>query len=750
MAAVRRGLVSLVLLSLLVFAAAPLNAQNAQDTAPEIRIARTAGLIVMDGDLSDAGWQGATRVDTFYETNPGDNVPPKVKTVAYVTYDEKFFYAAFEFFDPDISKLRAPFGDRDNVASYTDYGGVILDTQGANRTAIEYLVNPRNIQYDAVQDDSSGEDSSPDYYWESATKIEKDRWVLEIRIPFSTLRYSHANPQTWGILLYRNYPREFRYQMFTSKLPRGGNCFICRSAKLTGLENLPPGGHLIVAPYVTAKEEGVPRGDVGTPLVNKPIRGDGGVDAKWTPNQSTALDATLNPDFSQIESDVAQIATNERFALFFPEKRPFFLEGLQLFSTPIQAVYTRSITSPRWGVRATGKIDSNEYTALVGTDRGGGSVILPGPNGSDFAPQDFDSFVGIGRIRHNIGRSFVSFLGTDREVRGGGYNRVYGPDFQWVTEHDTVTGQFLVSNTRNPNRPDLSEEWTGQTRNSHAADVWYSHSTATWDWFTEYKDFGDGFRAEDGFVPQVGYRENYDEVGYTFRPTGLINRLRIFSIADYQAERDGSLISRRVSIGTGMDGQRNSFFQFRGSFDRVRSGSETFPRRQFLFTVQISPSREISQISLDGWIGEEVDFANSRPGTGANINLNATIRPTAHLEFAANASRRWLNVDAGSLGSGRLFTATVARLRSTYTFTARTFLRVIGQYVETKRDPTLYLSPVNVKNADFSASVLFAYKLNWQTVMFLGYGDNRTLVEGDRYAKAGRQFFLKLSYALQM
>ena len=131
---------------------------------------------------------GELRKTSYNETNPGDNVPPKVKTVAYVTYDEKFFYAAFEFFDPDISKLRAPFGDRDNVPSYTDYGGVILDTHGAFRTAIEYLVNPRNIQYDAVQDDSSGEDSSPDYYWESATKIEKDRWVLEIRIPFSTLR----------------------------------------------------------------------------------------------------------------------------------------------------------------------------------------------------------------------------------------------------------------------------------------------------------------------------------------------------------------------------------------------------------------------------------------------------------------------------------------------------------------------------------------------------------------------------------
>src|SRR6266508_3396910 len=211
-----------------------------------------------------------------------------------------------------------------------------------------------------TRETTTGRDSC----WDSAARITKDGWVLEIRVPFSSLRYPRSDKQTWGILLYRNYPRDFRYQMFSAKLPRGGNCFICRSNRLTGLENLPPVGHLIVAPYATAKEDAVPRGDLGSSLVNKPIRGDGGVDAKWTPNQHNAIDAALNPDFSQGESDVAQIAANQRFALFYPEKRPFFLEGLELFSSPIQAVYTRSITSPRWGVRATGKFDSNHYTAF--------------------------------------------------------------------------------------------------------------------------------------------------------------------------------------------------------------------------------------------------------------------------------------------------------------------------------------------------------------------------------------------------
>jgi hypothetical protein len=720
---------------------------------PEIRIHRAAGPITVDADLSDPGWQGAEKIETWYETNPGDNVAPRVKTIGYLTYDDKALYAAFEFFDPEPSRIRAPYGDRDAVPSYTDYGGIILDTRNDQRTGLLLLANPRGIQYDAITDDTTGnEDSSPDFYWDAAAKITSEGWILEMRVPFSSLRYPAGDPQTWGILLYRNYPRDFRYQMFSAKLPRGSNCFICRSNVLTGLEHLPPAGHLIVAPYVTAKQDAVPLGDLGSSLVNKPIRGDGGVDAKWTPNVNTAIDATLNPDFSQVESDVAQIAVNQRFALFYPEKRPFFLEGLELFSTPIPAVYTRSITSPRWGIRATGKFDSNQYTAFVAEDRGGGSVILPGPNGSSFADQDFSSFVGMARMRHDFGKSFVSFLATDREVKGGGYNRVYGPDFQWrAGEHDTVTGQFLLSNTETPNRPDLSDQWTGQKLDSHAGDIWYSHSDVHWDWYTEYKNYGDGFRADDGFVPQVGFHENYNEAGYTLRPTHFpISRWRAFFVADYQADTDGHLISRDISPGFNMDGIWNSFTRIRWAFDRVRSGPTTFPRSQLVYYTQFSPNRWISQIILQGTAGQQIDFDNSRAGTGADINLQATIRPTDHLALSPVAARSFVNVDLrDGRGSRRLFTADIARLKAVYTLTSRAFVRLIGQYITTRRDPTLYTSVVTERDGSFTASALFAYKLNWQSVLYVGYGDNRTLLEDDHWAKASHQFFLKLSYAFQ-
>ncbi len=727
---------------------------------PEIHITCAAGTITVDGDLSDPGWRGATRVDTWIETRPGDNVPAKVRSVGYITYDDRYFYAGFEFYDPDPAKIRAPYADRDEISEAIDYGGVVLDTRNDGRTGVLFLATPRGVQYDSVTNDATGnEDSSPDFYWDSAGRITNDGWVLEIRVPFSSLRYAGGGPQTWGIMLFRNYPREFRYQLFSMPLPRGSNCFVCRANTLTGLDGLPSGDHVVVAPYFSAKQEALPRGDPGTPLVNGPTDVTGGVDAKWVPNPDHAFDATINPDFSQVESDVAQISANERFALLYPEKRPFFLEGTELFSTPIQAVYTRAITSPRWGVRATGKSGDTAYTALVVDDRGGGSAILPGPDSSSFANQDFASRVAVARVRRDVGASFVSFLATDREISGGGANRVFGPDFQWrPNAADTVTGQILFSTSRTPNRPDLAPQWDGRTLSGGGADVWWSHSTRHFDASAEVKAFGEGFRADAGFVPQVGFRESYAEVGYSWLPTGFFSRVRVFALADPMWDNDGGSLRNLVAAGVNVEGRWNSLAKVWVYADRWRVGPPgvdpaTFreiPQTQLRVSVQASPSQVLSGISLDGVIGEQIDFANARPGRGATLTLALTSRTTDHLALRLDASRRWIDVRPGEGGPARrLFTAQVERLKATCTFNARSYARLIAQYTRTDSNPVLYRDPVDARSGSLTGSALLAYKVNWQTVLFLGYGDERTLDTDGNLQRSGRQFFLKASYALQ-
>jgi hypothetical protein len=746
----------LLLLAGVAFPSSRLLAQAADAPQEPLHISRATGPIEVDGRLGDPGWSGATRVEMFYETNPGDNVEPKVKTVAWLTYDDRFFYAAFDFSDPDPGSIRAPLAEHDALANYTDYGGVILDTRNDGKTAMEFLANPRGIQYDAITNDSSGEDSSPDFYWDSAAQLTPTGWTLEIRIPFSSLRYKSVDVQTWGILLYRNWPRAFRYQMFNSKLPRGSSCFICHEQKMTGMTGLPSGNHLVLAPYATGAEQSLPQGDVvGNPLTRQSPKWEAGLDAKWTPNANTAIDATINPDFSQVESDVAQISANQRFALFYPEKRPFFLEGLELFSTPIQAVYTRTITAPRWGARATGVLDGALYTVLVAEDRGGGSVVLPGPNSSDLVPQDFASRVAFGRVRKDFGTSFGSFLLTDREIEGGGYNRVLGPDFQWRPEgDDTITGQLLLSQSQTPDRPDLTPEWNGRSLSSHAGYLEWSHSTRTWDWDLQRLDIGDEFRADVGFVPQVGVRSSTAALGRSFWvEEGPFRRIHPFLRVIDTEGTDGSLLLRRYDPAIEFQGLWNGYMSFERRTDRVRAGDRLFDADYYVVNVQMSPSQRIGDVALAVTSGGDVDFANQRPARSLSLDLQGTVRPTDHLSLQLNGDRRWLDVSPTGTGprNARLFTATVARVKATYVFTSRASLRLIVQRVRTTRDAALYDPAQDVlgREEDVAGSALFSYKINWQTVLFLGYSDDRSLGVDDQLAPAGRTLFFKISYAFQ-
>jgi hypothetical protein len=357
----------------------------------------------------------------------------------------------------------------------------------------------------------------------------------------------------------------------------------------------------------------------------------------------------------------------------------------------------------------------------------------------------------IGRFRHDIGKSFLSTLFTAREIDGGGHNRVFGPDFRWqVTEHDVITGQLLFSNSHTPDRPDLADEWNGQKLSGHAAELWWYRQTKSWDYFTLYNDIGDDFRADNGFVPQVGFRRGYAEVGRSFYPEDKpVTRLRLFTSSQYSEDRYGNLLLREIVPGFGFDALWNSFVRVEFRFDEVLAVDQVFKRQRIRPTLLVRPGGIFSQLFLRATLGDEVDFANDRLGEGATLELGLNIRPTDHLELAIDTNRRWLDVVTEEGLARRLFTAEVQRLRATYTLNARSWVRLIGQWVGTDRDPRLYIDEVDARSRSFGGSAVFAYKLNWQTVLFVGYGDNRELDDLDRLEPADRQLFLKLSYAFQ-
>jgi len=272
----------------------------------------------------------------------------------------------------------------------------------------------------------------------------------------------------------------------------------------------------------------------------------------------------------------------------------------------------------------------------------------------------------------------------------------------------------------------------------------WNHSSKTWDWVLQFQDIGDAFRADLGFLPQVGIRDVTAIVGWTARPeSGLVRRIRpYFRLRNLEATDGSGLVLRRLSPGIDFEGAWSSFLEIEERSDRVLAGNRLFDINYVVGTLSLSPSQAVGGVELDVTLGDDVDIAGLRLGKGGTVALQGTLRPTDHLALVLNGSRRWL--DVSPTGSGpktqRLFTADVARLKATYTFSSRAFLRLIGQRTEVTQ---------NGRAESFSSSALFAYKINWQTVLFLGLGDERALSSDDRLEPTGREVFLKVSYAFQ-
>ena len=373
-------------------------------------------------------------------------------------------------------------------------------------------------------------------------------------------------------------------------------------------------------------------------------------------------------------------------------------------------------------------------------DRGGGLTIIPGPLGNDFAPTDFRSYDAIGRLRHDLGSSFVGAVFTDREIRGGGHNRVIGPDFQWRrNDSDALTGQLLVSQTEDPNRPDLSSAWQGRSSTAHAFSMRWNHFVTKNDGFFRVSDIGNDFRADLGFITQVGYREAAGETGYHWWPEDrFLSYFRLDTGGQYQMDRDNHLIDSDPRIGFNCVGKKNlqSFGDLHVN-ERIRVGDKMLSQTHLSVYAQIDPSRRLPRISGSFDVGEAISFSRARVGHGATLTFGSTVRPDPRLELSLNASRQWLNVDGG-----RLFTAQVERVKAIYSFTSKSIVRAIGQYVGNS-------FPGDQHDGSFTGSVLYSYKLNWQTVLYAGYGDDRVLTNNNELVKLDRSFFFKVSYALQ-
>jgi len=313
--------------------------------------------------------------------------------------------------------------------------------------------------------------------------------------------------------------------MATAPYPRDLACMLCMAEPLTGLADIPPTRHLALTPNGTVRS-------VQKRSAGEAARRDNefvpSMDVKWRPRADLVFDATINPDFSQVELDTPQLAANTQFALFFPEKRPFFLEGSDILQSPTNAIYTRSVTDPAWGARVTQRGEGFDGTVLVTRDDGGGLVLLPTTYTTNFASQDFKSYASFVRARWQSGRLTVGGLATDRTLDGGrGYNRVAGPDVVWFpTTENRLRAQVLGSWTTA--LPDADGRLTkGDPRSSHATTLDWAYEGPKWGQFLILEDIGREFRADNGFYGQNGYRNAYSETRRKFVDVLEIGRAHV-------------------------------------------------------------------------------------------------------------------------------------------------------------------------------------------------------------------------------
>lgn len=747
------GLRSAVVATLTVaaFASGPVSGQRDETFSSSIHsvvpygVPRSAEAIRVDAVLDEPAWQEALQIQLGYETRPGENTPPPVETTCLVTHDDTHLYVAFRAYDPEPQAIRAHLSDRDRAFN-DDFVGVVLDTFNDERRAFEFFVNPLGVQMDLFQDDVTGrEDESWDAIWRSAGKISDDGYVVEFAIPFQQLRFPQGGgEQVWGFDAIRYYPRSDRIRIAAQPMDRNVSCYLCQISKLQGFAGATPGRNLELVPTLTAGRQDeradFPAGD----LEDGEGEAEAGLTASWGVTPSMILGLALNPDFSQVEADVAQLDINTTFTLFFPERRPFFLEGADMFRTPFNAVFTRNVSAPDWGVRLTGRQGDNGIGTFVARDSVT-NLIFPGSTSSESDSFDFPTDDAVLRYRRDFGKS--SSIGTIFTGRKGDTyeNLVAGIDGLYrFRESDSIRFQVMGSQSIYPD--EIAEDYDQPLGDFDGQSylLSYLHDSRNWAGWARYEDVSEGFRADMGFMPQVGYREAITGIEHHWwgESGDWYNRLSAGGEFERAEDPTGLLLNQETDIWGAYSGSLQSFVWLNLASGESYWDGELFDLQTVRNWLAIRPNGLV-RLEMFSRFGDQIDFANTQPGEELMLNpevsLNLGLRVRADVDYTFQR----MNVE-----EGRLFEAHLSQMRLVYQFNIRTFVRAIVQYSNVDRDTSLYIDEdVEPNTQDLFTQFLFSYKLNPRTVVFVGYSDTREANQDISLIQSNRTFFLKLGYS---
>jgi len=714
--------------------------------AARLEVRRATSPIRVDGVLDEAAWMVAAAVPLAYEWAPGDNVAPPVSTLCFVTYDEDQFYLACRADDPQPSAIRARLADRDTMAilQQDDHVMFLIDPFNDQRRAFEFRVNARGVQMDALFSTIEGtEDFSWDAIWASAGRVTATGYEIEAAIPFRSLRFPRSTePQTWGFIAERSWPRSVRYRMQSAPRDRGNACLLCQANRLTGLGGIAPGRNVEIVPTVTSSRTDTRHAFPTGPLQRGTPESTMGLDARWSPRPNVSVNATINPDFSQVEADVAQLDVNSRFALSYPEKRHFFLEGADFFATPIQAVFTRSIADPTFGAKFTGKMGRQAFGMFVARDSIT-NLLLPANAGTQRGFLDQEATTIVGRVRRDFARaSYVGAVVTGRFGDAYG-NEVAGIDlFHQMSRTNSVRAQVLISGTEDAPAIAAAAGRDAARRVGTAVSAEFVHWSRNWVARAKAQDFSASFRADAGFVPRVDTRSiSGSAVRLVRRPKGRFTQINAGVFAGRTENRAGLLTDQYIGTEVFYQGPRQTTIL--GGLYRVDERVRGVVRGQTngAVTFTIRPSGAwMASLAVQG--GDAIDYANGRPASRLALAPSAEVNLAGRVTLAASHSYERLTRDGAPV-----FTAHLFQPKAVFHLGHRSFVRALVQYRRIDRNVEVFSIPVNGRDESLLAQLLYSYKVNPQTVLFVGYGDSQLGTDRIDLTRRSRTFFVKLGYA---
>jgi hypothetical protein len=711
-----------------------------------------------NGNPGEAAWRHAARFSIAYEVSPGHNTPAPVATQVETGYTKDALWLRFQAHDPHPADIGVRYREHDDTEGFSDdFVGVFLSPFDDSQWAYEFFCTAGGVEWDAFRQQNN-EYASWDAVWSCSASRTANGYLVTMKIPFASIKFPHRPaPQQWGLIFYRNWPRNIRHQLSSQRLNFDSNCTLCSMLPVrtaTAIKTSPADFQLIPAVTVIRTDSnsdatgGLER---GSPTLKASL------DARWVLRPDLEWSATVDPNFSQVAPDVLQLSANRQFTLFYQENRPFFEQGTQVFNTPGirystdtfqpsgTLVDTLAITDPRFATKLVGQVSSDEIGALA-TEDTVTTILLPGSQSSTTQSFDFTTRDELVRYRYDVGPSAIGMYASDRD--GGKYDSgLYAVDGDWqIDPSDTLTALVGSSTT---DYPEAVASAFGINPGTAKGDLWtldYNRSRHNYTFEFNLSHVAQGFRADLGYMPQVGYDQGaiLGEYDFYAPDQDWWQNFGFGTISNWTRATDSSAnLDRKVKFYTVLHANDQTQVYLYTTRDEQYYQGDTFTLDQYELDTTIQPMRWLNA-EIDAVAGDGVDYIGVRKAGLFSVTSTLYIQPGTHLKINIVDDYEQLQ-----LSGERLFTANVYDLRVAWYFTSRLFADVIGQGQDVRNNTSLYPSGTPHRIGTLATQGLIGYQINPWTVFYAGSSEGYQENADNQLVPQQRTFFLKASYYFQ-